>query len=80
MKNNRLIHGDTEFQIDAAYRKGAADARKGIPWTSDRFKRSEGKSNQYDYGHTNEANGVHAQANIDVVQIRSNGKTFKVNI
>ena len=78
MKNNRLIHGDIEYEIDAAYRKGAEDSRKGVPWSSDRFKRSEVKSDQYNYGHTNEADGVHAQANIDVLCIQSNGHIFNV--
>ena len=79
MKNNRLIHGDIEYEIDAAYRKGAEDSRKGVPWSSDRFKRSEVKSDQYNYGHTNEADGVHSRANIDVVGILSNGQIFNVH-
>lgn len=76
MKNNKLIVGDTEYEIDQAYRDGAEAARKGRPWMSDRYPGHETKSDQWNYGHTNEADGMHIQHGVDVIESKATGAIF----
>lgn len=77
MANNKLIIGDTEYEIDAAYRAGAKAMRDGRHFRdSNPYRYGSTNFWQFDYGHQNEADGIHVVEDEDVIAAPMCGRTF----
>lgn len=79
MKNNKLIIGDTEYVLDAAYRLGASERRWGIPYVNNPYGTLSDKNSQWDYGHTNEDAGFHTVDGVDLVNAVRNGTVYRID-
>ena len=69
-RNNKLVIGDTTYEMDAEYRRGALDARLRVPY---QWKTSD----QWGYGHTNECAGEHYRFGMDLIAALRTGSTFQ---
>lgn len=75
MKTNTLVIGDTEYWMNAPYRKGAQDCREGVPYGNAPYIVSD-NIDQYNYGHENEGACEHIRNGIDVILAPLTGERF----
>jgi hypothetical protein len=76
MANNKLIVNDVEYDLNKAYRAGALDLRKGVPWTCNPYKEGSVKHDQWSYGHINESEDLHMVNGVDFVLAKPEGLVF----
>jgi len=79
-QNNKLILGDSLYELDAAYLEGANAMRSRIPYDRNPHEEGTTEADQWDYGHVNESAGEHIREDIDVVAAKRTGRTFKETV
>lgn len=78
MQNNRLVINDTEYVLDAAYRRGAHACRDHIPYSYNPHHTMSDQNSQWNYGHENEDVGMHVVDGVDIILATRNGTTYHV--
>ena len=73
-KRNQLRIGDDVYDITVAYKRGAMDMRKSIPYNCNPY-RNVYSQDYYDWecGHANESCGEHIRNGVDVIHAPQNG-------
>ncbi len=78
MKTNRILCGDTVYDITPAYRDGARAMRAGIPYNlGNPFRSGSRKHDDWNIGHTHESTGEHLRSDCDVIETSDNGLFFE---
>lgn len=79
MKNNRLVINDTEYILDADYRRGALARRDNFPWALGALEvKSDAALEQWDRGHENEDQGFHVVDGTWIIVAPRNGTVYHV--
>lgn len=58
-RHDRLVVGDTVYEITPAYREGAKAMRDEIPWNRNPYRDGSQRHDDWNYGHENESEGYH---------------------
>lgn len=77
MPANKLVCGDTEFEITPAYRRGALALRAGVSYRFNPFRDGSRAHDDWNDGHVNEDAGEHLRFGIDVVSAKALGRTYE---
>lgn len=77
-ENNRLIIDDTEYVLNSVYIDGAKSFREGVPFVFNPHGSLSDKNSAWDYGHTNDSEGLHVVNGVDVILAPRNGTVYRI--
>ena len=79
MPNNTLVVHDTEYEMNAAYLRGAQAMRDSVPNGCNPYRFGSAAHDQWDYGHVNESVGEHLRYGEDLLAAPKRGLRFEMD-
>lgn len=70
---NRLLCGDTLYDLTPAYIAGALALRRNTPHWANPYSDDSQEADDWDYGHTNEAAHEHHRFGLDLIHLAPEG-------